>query len=222
MCDALGLKARGQSQRIDRHSILSRGKGVCILHTPGGEQSVVVLRADLVPLWLAGVRTNMVSEEVRPKLERFQEEAAAVLWEAFQQGRLASDPTFSGLLEQDTPAVQAYKAIQAVLTLAQAQILTEARISDHERRLEDIEAQLGDTGRYITEEQASMISQAVKAVATVYGKKSGRNEFGAVYGELYRKFGVAEYRHLPARRFREVMDWLTEWYASLTDDDVPF
>ena len=37
MCDVLGLNARGQSQRIDRHTILSRGKGVCILHTPGSE-----------------------------------------------------------------------------------------------------------------------------------------------------------------------------------------
>ena len=55
---------------------------------------------------------------------------------------------------------------------------------------------LGDTGRYVTEDQASQISQAVKTVALKLGKKSGRNEYGAVYGELYRKFGVPGYKQL--------------------------
>jgi hypothetical protein len=35
MCSALGLNARGQSQRVDRHTVLSRGKGVCKIHSPG-------------------------------------------------------------------------------------------------------------------------------------------------------------------------------------------
>ena len=164
MCDALGLNARGQSQRIDRHSVLSRGKGVCILHTPGGEQTAVVLRADLVPLWLAGVRTSMVKEEVREKLERFQQEAAAVLWEAFQEGRLATDPTFADLLERDSEAVEAYKMIAAMLKLARNQVLLESRldahqyqIADHEQRLEEIEQQLFP-GDPVTQSQAMQVS----------------------------------------------------------------
>jgi len=54
----------------------------------------------------------------------------------------------------------------------------------------------------VTEDQASQISQAVKAVALALGKASGCNEFGDAYGELYRKFGVASYKMLPARQFR--------------------
>jgi len=164
MCDALGLNARGQSQRIDRHTVLSRGKGACILHTPGGEQTAVVLRADLVPLWLAGVRTSMVKEEVREKLERFQQEAAAVLWEAFQEGRLATDPTFADLLERDSEAVEAYKMIAAMLKLARNQVLLESRldahqyqIADHEQRLEEIEQQLFP-GDPVTQSQAMQVS----------------------------------------------------------------
>ena len=68
----------------------------------------------------------------------------------------------------------------------------------------------------ITEDQASQISQAVKAVALAIGKKSGRNEFGAIYGELYRKFGIASYKQLPARRFQEAMRFLAEWHESVT------
>ncbi len=229
MCDALGLNPRGQSQRIDRHTILSRGKGVCKIHTPGGEQSVVVLRADLVPLWLSGVRTSMVNEDVRPKLEKFQEEAAAVLWAAFQEGRLTADPSFDELLARGGEAVEAYQMAQAIMKLARHQILLEARLDTHERdladygqRLEQLESQLGDPGRFITNDQASQISQAVKAVALALGRRSGRNEFGACYGELYRKFGITSYKMLPQKRFEEAMKFLSDWYQNLTDHQAPF
>ena len=157
----------------------------------------------------------------RPKLERFQREAAKVLWEAFQQGRLTADLDFDALLAQDTPEAQAYKMAQAVLQLARTQLLMRAQIADHEQRLETIESQLGNTGRNVTPDQASQISQAVKAVALALGKKSGRNEFGAVYGELYRKFGITGYKMLPARRFDEAMKFLTDWHEDITGT-LPF
>ena len=65
------------------------------------------------------------------------------------------------------------------------------------------------------------ISQAVKAVAIVLGKQTKRNEFGAVYGELYRRFEITSYKRLPAARFDEAMGFLTEWHISLTGDS-PF
>jgi len=221
MCDALGLNARGQSQRIDRHTVLSRGKGACKIHTPGGEQSAVVLRVDLVPLWLSGVRASMVKDEIRPKLEQFQMEAAAVLWEAFQDGRLTAEPAFDELLQTGSGAAQAYQIALAVVKLARQHLLLEAQVTDHEERLEQIEATLGQPERYVTPEQASQISQAVKAVAIALGKQTKRNEFGACYGEMYRKFGVTSYKQLPANRFQAAMDWLTEWHQSLTGNS-PF
>ncbi|HEY1408381.1 MAG TPA: ORF6C domain-containing protein, partial [Promineifilum sp.] len=104
---------------------------------------------------------------------------------------------------------------------ARNQLLMRAQLTDHENRLETIEAQLGDTGRNVTPDQASQLSQAVKAVALAQGKKTGRNEFGAVYGELYRKFGITSYKMLPARRFEEAMKFLTAWHESLSGT-VPF
>jgi len=55
MCQALGIDDQGQRQRINRHSVLSRGLMVCKLHTIQGERKGYVLRADLVPLWLSGI-----------------------------------------------------------------------------------------------------------------------------------------------------------------------
>jgi hypothetical protein len=237
MCQALGLDAQGQTRRIRRQTVLADGlKGIANLSTPGGQQSGYVLRVDLVPLWLSGIRTAAVNEDARPKLERFQLEAAKVLWEAFQEGRLTADPDFDTLLETaaNSETIQAYQIAQAVMKLARQQILIEARLSgrldvhehrlaDHDDRLEAIETTLADTGRNVTPDQASQISQAVKAVALAQGKKSGNNEFGAVYGELYRREGVTSYKLIPAYRFERVMGWLTDWYQELTGQgELPF
>ena len=112
------------------------------------------------------------------------------------------------------------------MRLARNQILLESRLSgrieDHESRLVTLESQLSDTGRNVTPDQASQLSQAVKAVAIELGKKSGRNEFGAIYGELYRKFGITSYKMLPARRFEEAMNFLTGWHESVTGAGGPF
>ena len=235
LCEAIGLARQGQVRRIRDHKILAKGyQGGNVLLPPspdgrgGGVQRVGMLRVDLVPLWLSGVRVQAAREEIRAKLERFQEEAAKVLWEAFQEGRLTVDPSFSELLESDSPAAQAYRMARAMMELARNQLLLEARLDmydtrflDHENRLEGIEAVLGAPDRFVTPDQASQISQAVKTVAMKLSKKSGRNEYGGVYGELYRKFGITSYKQLPAAKFDEAMRWLNEWRESI-EGDVPF
>jgi hypothetical protein len=112
------------------------------------------------------------------------------------------------------------------MRLARNQLLLEfrlgKRLDEHESRLITLEANLATPDRLITQDQASQVSQAVKAVALELGKKTGRNEFGAIYGELYRKFGITGYKMLPARRFEEAMRFLTEWHESLTGAGGPF
>ena len=218
---ALGLNRRGAVQRIERQPVLFKGFCYGPVETAGGRQQLGLLRVDLVSLWLAGIETSRVKEEIREKLERYQEEAAKVLWEAFQDGRLTTDVSFDDLLQTDSPAAQAYKMALAMLQMARQQLLLEGRIHEHEMRLERIESTLGDPGRYVTPEQASQISQAVKAVALVLSKQTRRNDYGAIYGELYRKFGISGYKLLPARQFDEAITFLTEWHRSLTDD-APF
>jgi hypothetical protein len=228
LADALGVNAQAQTRRIKRHTVLENGFIVAKMATIKGDRPANWLRVDLVPLFLTGISTRSVSEEIQPKLERFQQEAAAVLWEAFQAGQLTADPTFSELLESESPAAQAYKMARAMMELARNQLLLESRLEtqdvrldDHERRLEEVEVTLGDSARHVTPDQASQISQAVKTVAMKLSKKSGRNEYGGVYGELYRKFGITSYKQLPAAKFDQAMSWLNEWRESI-EGDVPF
>jgi len=91
--------------------------------------------------------------------------------------------------------------------------------------LELIEAQLGASDRYVTNVQAMQISQAVKAIGIEIQKRTKKNEFGAIYGQLYREFGITSYKQLPAHKFERVMAWLTDSYRSITGatgDDLPF
>lgn len=111
----------------------------------------------------------------------------------------------------------------AIMEMARNQVIMEARLDQHEKRLELIEAQLGDESRAISQDQAVQISQAVKAIALVWSKETGRNEYGAVYGRFYQEFAITSYKLLPARHFKEAMVWLTRWYVELTGtDNIPF
>ncbi|MBK8129459.1 MAG: hypothetical protein IPK53_11355 [bacterium] len=93
------------------------------------------MRVDLVPLWLSGIRTSVIKNPAtREKLESYQREAAAVLWEAFQDGRLTADPTFDELLQHDTPEVQAYKMLRACYSSPESNHHT-GQLENHENRL---------------------------------------------------------------------------------------
>jgi len=228
LCDSLGVSRQSQMVKVREHDVLNEGyKGGTIITPPspsgrgGGRQQASLLRVDLVPMWLTTINASRVKKEVRDKIKRYQREAAKVLWEAFQQGSLTTDPSFSELLETDSPAVQAYKTFQALTKLARSQVILEGKVEDHEQRLESIEAILGDPGRHVTPEQSSQISQAVKAIAMALSKQSRKNEYGGVYGELYRRFGINSYKELPEHRFDEAMKWLNEWLQSAIGNE-PF
>ena len=229
LCDLLGIAWAAQRRRILDDPVLGNEiRGVIIMITPEGrpqQQEMSCLPLKRLSGWLFGINAKRVKEEVRERLIRYQKECYDVLDEAFKEGQLTAESSFAEILEQgDDDAVRAYQIATAVVKLARNQLLMESRFSgrldEHEERLEQIEALLGDSDRYVTEAQASRISQAVKAVAIALGKQTKRNEFGGVYGELYRKFDITAYRLLPARRFEEAMKFLTDWYGQLTDNNT--
>lgn len=228
--DYLGLNWDGQRRRVQRDPVLNQEiKGVVVMTTPsadgrgGGPQEMTCLPLKYIPGFLFGISADRVNPELRDKIIRYQKECYEVLAEAFKEGRLSGDPSFGELLRMDTPAVQAYRAALAIVEIARQQVILEAKLTDHEQRLEAIEATMGNTGRFINKEQAMHLSQSVKTLALALGKKSGRNEFQGVYGELYRRFRIPSYRELPASQFDQAMRFLREWYASNIDaGDVPF
>jgi hypothetical protein len=176
---------------------------------------MTALPLDYLNGWLFGINANRVKDEVKDRLVRYQEECYQVLADHFRKRIVAT-----GI---DTLASVRDLGL-AIATLAQEQMEFERQVDDRfetvEYRLTAVEDRIAP-GQTITEEQASQISQAVKAVAIVMTKQSGSNQYGSVYGELYRKFGITSYKLLPASRFQEAMNWLTEMYQELTGEE-PF
>jgi ferritin-like metal-binding protein YciE len=229
ICDLLGVDWGGQYRRIQRDPVLSEEiRPIDVTSTRRGTQPMVCLPLDYISGFLFGLNADRVKSELRERVILYQRECYKALAEAFQEGRLTAEPSFDELLTNDTPAAQAYKIAAAIMKMARQQLLLEsqlethtARLSDHEERLERVEEQLGDRKQHVTPEQAMQISQAVKAVAHELGKKTKSNQYGGVYGELYRRYGINSYKSLPKKKFNDAIKWLNEWLQSLIDE-TPF
>ena len=226
LIDRLGIDWASQTRRINRDPILSEETRVCVVVTttqgrPDQRRDMLCLPLDYLSGFLFGINANRVRSDLKDRVIRYQRECYKVLAEAFSEGRLTADPAFDELLASDSPAAMAYKMATALQVMARQQLLLESRLDTHEDRLEAIEATLGDPGRHSTPDQAMQLSPAVKTVARKLSKASGRNEYGGVYGELYRKFGITSYKELPAAKYEDAMSWLNEWRESI-EGDVPF
>lgn len=231
MCEALGVDAQAQRRRIERSGVLEDGlQRVAILTTHRGRQVAYVLRNDLVPLWLSGIRSKSVREDVRPKLEQFQRKAAKVLADAFMLDEVTHRPVDDNLqeiLNSDNPLAVAYRHGMAIANLAREQLLLrqqfDTRMSSAETRLDAIEAELGNPDRFITTSQIGDLLDAIRAVAVQLTKLTGANSFGSTHGEFHRRFSINSYKKLPAAKFDDAMIWLRNWYEDLTDGDAaPF
>lgn len=225
ICENLGVTWSPQLRRINRDPVLSEeATSVTVTVTQQGRE-MICLPLKFIPGWLFGINADRVKPEIRERLIQYQRECYDVLSAAFTEGRLTSDPSFHDLLDDESPAAIAYKMATALQLLARQQLLLESRMEHRfevvDQRLEAIESQLGDPAHTITPDQAMQLSQAVKTVAMHLSKASGRNEYGGVYGELYRKFGITSYKQLPATKFQEAIDWLNEWHESISGD-TPF
>lgn len=230
ICDYLGIDWSSQSRRINNDPVLSRrSRSVAVTATEaGGKREMTCLPLDYLNGWLFGVSARRIKDDdIRERLIRYQDECYTVLAKAFASRQASVTPATSTL-------IQVREMGRAIMQMAEEQIEFERRLAVTETRVNKAAGVVGDltkrvvlieqrlsTSDSVTEDQASQISQAVKTVAIALGKQTNKNEFGAVYGELYRKFGITSYKRLPASRFEEAMKFLTEWHQDVVGDE-PF
>ena len=228
----LGIDWSAQRKRITGDPVMSEElRSVAVTATEaGGKRDTLCLPLEYLNGWLFGVNAMRVKPEIRERLIRYQKECYRVLAKAF-----VKEPDPTSVSPTTATLLQVREMGRAIMQMAEEQMEFERRLTVSESRLERAAVVYGDLtkrvatleqkmapGNPVTEEQASQISQAVKAVALVMTKQSGGNQFGAVYGELYRRFGITSYKMLPARQFDKAMAFLTEWYQELTGEDIPF
>jgi len=218
ICDFLGVDWSAQSRRVRRDTVLSESTStVAVTATDGRERKMLCLQLDYLNGWLFGINANRVKPTVKDKLLLYQRECYRVLADHFQE---REEPATKGL----ATLAHVRDMSLAIASMAQEQMEFEQGVDRRfvtvEQRLTAVEERVAP-GEAVTGDQASQLSQAVKAVAVVLTKQSGSNQFGGVYGELYRKFAITSYKLLPAARFQEAMDFLTDWHQTLVGDE-PF
>jgi hypothetical protein len=235
LCESLDIQWSAQSKRINRDPVLAEvATSVSIMDIQGDppqRRPMTCLPLDYLNGWLFGVNAARIKDTgTRRRLINYQKECYQVLSRAFGARQLP--------VTAASASIQALEQVRnmglAIAHLAEEQIEMELRLTTTEGRLDRavvVVEQLNERvekleqritpGALVTDDQASQISEAVKTVAIALGKKSGRNEFGAIYGEMYRKFGITGYKQLPASKFQLAMDWLNQWHQDI-ESNLPF
>lgn len=90
MCDALGIAYPTQLRKLQRRSWA--GITQRVTPSPGGNQQTTVVTQDTVPMWLATIDENRVSEESRRKLIAYQRESRDALDAYFNKRAVAVPP----------------------------------------------------------------------------------------------------------------------------------
>lgn len=111
ICDALGLDAKRQRDRIQRDVILSEGGAMMALPSAGGMQETFCLRLDLVHGWLFTIDDSRVKDDtVRQKVLSYKRECYGVLFQYFHGkaeqtvlGRNDNEPKLDGAAERSFP-----------------------------------------------------------------------------------------------------------------------
>lgn len=125
MCQIFGLNEQEEISRIQQHTILKTQ--LSIIKT-ASQPNEICLRLGYIGSWLLNLPIEAVEKtRDRDELVIFQQNAAQILEEAFCDGRLTEWPLIANLLEQDSPAVDAYKKAVAMLGLARDQLVLDAK-----------------------------------------------------------------------------------------------
>jgi len=232
LTDFLGLSADPQRRRVLRDPVMkAKTRMVMITAADGKRYQMFALPLDLLPGWLFGVDTGRVKPDLVDKLNRYRAECFKVLWSAFrtqiEPRPSPSDNTTITVLQQiaETARAVAQMAEQQIELERKQQALNsrmdaaarivkgmQGEIVDIHVRLEVLEDKLQPPA-LITEEQATEVSNNVKALAELLtSKDAGKNHYQSIFAELYRRFGVSSYKNIRQGQYQAVLKFLEDWH----------
>jgi hypothetical protein len=226
LCENFGLARAMQARRIRRNDVLAADLIDVRVETEGGAQTVQVLRLESVPYWVSTIQIQRVREDLREKLLQYKRWVVQKVYEAFiREGGelLAPEPpappsaTIQELIRIRDWARAMMNMAEAHIELERRQQQLEQRIDksaivfqDLRRRVSRLEQRL-DPAYLITDDQQAAVQQAVKALALLMTGRDSKNHFQGIWGEIYRRWGVPDYKHIQQGQFQAVLDFLEEW-----------
>lgn len=235
LTDFLGLDFSAQRRRTFRDDVLAgQARQVLVMAADGRRREQLCLPLDALPGWLFGLTPSRTATgELREKIRLYRAECFKVLWQHFSADILPAAPQAAGL----TLAEQAVEQARALLHLAEQQVEFERRLStmadymrpfvkDTRRQLAGLDARVTglemqiSAGAVVTPAEAAEIQLAVKTVANALEAHGQANGYARVYGELYRRYGIASYKQLPRAQYDAVIAWLKKWFDEVGGDQA--
>ena len=227
LCDALGLTQNSQARRIRMDEVLSDELVEVSIQTDGGMQTMGVLTAWAIPLWLTGIQTSRVAEEKRPAILAFKKQAANVLYEHFSQLKLAPPPPAtlvpSEPIEKPTYPDESAgwderrKYHRDMVTWLDWQTDIAAWQKDTDNRLDGLESEvesLHEVVRLVPEllermGPATLSPEHMRSVQALAKRlhEVGGFSFATIFGELNDTFHVGKYDQIPDASWDEVARW---------------
>jgi phage antirepressor YoqD-like protein len=181
MCEALGVDANGQKQRLDNSSWAT----TCIIHAVGNDgkqREMFCLSVKSVPMWLATLQTSRLNKTIRPKIEQFQREAAEILFRWAEQRPPAKMPTHLEALEGWTAELRHSIALEeenknlAVITQKQ-----EEQLALEAPKVKNYEKFLSTDGDYSLQAAAEILKWGrQRMINTLLNKVWFRNPNGEI------------------------------------------
>jgi hypothetical protein len=233
LTEFLGLEWSSQYRRVQRDEILaSRVQLVAMTGADGRQREMICLPLDLLPGWLFGITSSRVRTELQPKLMRYRSEAFRVLWRAFQAETVGAVSALSvPQTATSTGLVQIRELGLAIVQMAEQQMALEARVGEHdgrldraagvikeiERRLTRVEERTAEDA-VISDAQAAEIANRVRAIAKALAEHDkSKNHYQGVFAELYRRFRVSTYKNIRQEQYGMVLAFLDEWQTGVQE-----
>jgi hypothetical protein len=220
----LGMSWGSQRLRLLRDEVLTRhSTTIRMTGADGRQREMLCLQLEFLPGWLFGVTPSRAKPELAPKLTRYREECFQVLWRAFQD-ELTQTQNLAP--ETATSLAQVRDLALAVAHMAEQQIEIEQRLNTRldraaavvgniQRRLNVVERRLSPP-EYVTDEMATNIALAVKALAEAFSRRDpSKNHYQSVYVEIYRRFRAPSYDRVRIDKYEDVMKFLEDWQKSI-------
>jgi hypothetical protein len=222
LCDALGLTQPSQSRRIRADEVLSHELVSVGIQTSNGVQTLAVLTAWAIPLWLTGIHVTRLAEPKRAAILAFKREAADTLYRHFSQPRLTTPavPATKPVAPSDDAPRDEWRAFYAAMVQWldwQSEIDVWRSETDH--RLDEMQSEIEsmhELTRVIPDilERLGPVTLSPEHLASVQAMAKRLHEVGGfaystIYAELNQAFHVGKYDQIPDEAWHEVTAWFT-------------
>lgn len=203
MCDGLGLSRNqrdGQIQKIKSDKVLAKGAENFPLPTNGGTQSVLCIKLDFVPLWLAKISITPTMETETPELaanlEQYQLRAKDVLAAAF--------------LPKETREPKS--AMDMLRLQSQALFELDDRLTGLEDKVDNRMTLDYGQQRSVQRAVAERVGERTATVLPAREVSSRRKYFfAALYHDLKNRFGVPTYRDIRQTDYADAIRYIASW-----------